>query len=50
MGSEMCIRDRVSSRERDGRSVGEIRRRLQEAAMGVSGEGEKSLSLDPEKQ
>ena len=27
--------------ERDGRSVGEMRRSLQEVAMGVSGQGEK---------
>ena len=54
MGSEMCIRDRlgtrlISSRERDGRSVGEIRRSLQEAAMGVSCQREQSLSPKTQK-
>ena len=30
--------------------MGEIRRKLQEAATGVSGQGEKYLSQDPEKR
>ena len=34
--------------ERDDRSMGEVRRGLHEAAMGVSGQGEKSFSQDPE--
>ena len=33
----------INQGERGGRSVGGIRRRLQEVAMGVSGQGEKSL-------
>ena len=37
------------SRERDGRSRGEIRRGWQEAAMGVSDQGEKSISPKTQK-